>query len=440
MQWFKSPRSLDFDLRPIVLVKSKSEERVIKEGLSKLEKYLKEGQKRSLSSEQYIQFEKGAIDLVSQYLSKLNQTFNGLQLLHTNTKEKTDHDRIHSELTCTQSKGLQRAKNQFEINRKNLIHQRRIKLAPLMEQLKTSKSLIPEYESELKRLSEKLTKKVNIRRGFGWKRTLIILGIVISALAEASNTFSSSMILKADPIMEIATVIGISLGLIVSSKTCVYLFTHGNLLHRNNEAKSKIFSAYDFGGIILLAFTICFVILLGELRLTYMAATGTKISASTIWFVRLLGLFLFTATLALSMLLANPLGKTQALYSQVLQQKNRAKKRVEKLYKRINEIRSEYLNQYQTIQEEYQEKKLFHTREKTEQLNQELLSTTNTQNTVLTMSRESKMEFILGCSSILKKYRALTYEKTKNTNINWPSLELSHLVNDPTYQRPFKHN
>lgn len=407
----------------------------IEKGTKKLNQFLSSGRNQVKSFEAYELVEQGAVEMVKEYLSILSQTFDSLWLKTTNRQEKTFQSYLHAKSDEGQAEQLQTANKENTIANGRSKEQKRIKLVNLTKRLIIQQNLRRKYQKQAKSLSKKLDEQLNHLVPRKRKQVLVVFGIIVCSLSEGFNALNSLMVFRANPATEIATVIGISLTLVALCKGIVYAFSYGTLIHWRTSVKSGSV-AYDVGGGLLLGFSVLFVLFMGELRIDFLAASDVQISIGARWFIRLLGLALFTATLVLSMMYANPKGKVQRLYSIVVKQLHTTDIAVQDIEAQIEAVRLGYQ------QELSESDKVLVTEEHTVKVeNPDILSellfvNTASQSEVLAMSRQSKKEWIHKAQSLLFESRSLMESKL-GKSISWPTLQLLSLIDEPAYQRPY---
>lgn len=425
-----------------VYSKRKSDTTIISDARKKTESYLENGRKKCQTIMSYQLAEKGVEEIVREHLSKLNQNMDSawLEAENKQTKAQKELDRysennqqekLHAD--CDKISGISQDKT---------TQKRAHKMNRWFDQLKMWLGFREQYKTDLEKLSKKLPEKINHHTKFTTSRVLTVLGIIVCSFAEAGNAMNSLMILRSNPVLELFTVTGLALGLVVLSKGIVYLFSNGNICYFGSKSEfshTRQPFLFDLGGLILLTFSSVFIVLLGELRIAYMHETGVEVSYFTAWFLRLLGIALFASTLMLTMLLSNPKGSLKALYNRVLKQFKRADKKVQRLQTKIARKETHYLNEHSRQLEQLETAKIDISEGNITQLKDELEEATAELNSILALSRQSKFELIHACQAEIYTSRAL-FESKQNSQekINWHPFDLTEILEEPVYQHPFE--
>lgn len=418
-----------------VLVRSKTEDSIVKEANSEMASHLKESIQNCDSIETYEQqLEKGAFQIVRKWCAKLAQYFDALHLHATNQKDNSQEKFEESEKDEVKQTLYDEKKVNYAIEREYIKKRKSIRMPRFIEKLKGLKESRSYFKSQLEKLSHELDKQVNVRTalGFTLQRVLIILGILVMSASEVGNALNSLMVLKANPLLELFTTAGIALLLFVASKALVYLFSHG-LLFVDHDKGDGVVNQYDLGGLLVLIISLGFVFLLAELRIAYMIEMDQEPSETIRFFLRFLCIGLFASTVLLTMMLSNSHGKAKMVYVKTLFKYRKTCKRVERLQAKMSRMRSRSAGDQTRAKENLRFDRNFIFNDREQEFKSELLRDTASQNAILAMSRQSRLELIHGLQAQMYTARGAMEQKT-GTQHEWKSIDFTSIINEPEYQ------
>lgn len=423
-----------------VLIRSKSEDSIIEKANQEMASHLKQSIENSDSIATYEQMEKGAFEIVRKWLARLAQSFDAMYLHATNQKDDSEEQFLESSKEQTKQTLYDQKKVEYAIERESIKKRKSIRMPRFIEKLKLLKESRAYFKKELERLAEQLDKKVDVRTAFGFilQRALIILGIIIMSSAEIGNALNSLMILKANPLLELFTTIGIGLFLFVASKALIYLFSHG-LLFIGEYDEDGLFNSYDLGGFIVLFISFGFVLLLAEMRISYMVELNERPSEMIRFFLRFLSVGLFSSTVLLTLMLSNSHGKAKLVYIKLLFKYCRTCRKVSRSQMKLSRLRSRYANEETRAKENLRADRNYIFNDRERELKEVLVRDTASQNAVLAMSRQSRLELIHGLQAQLYTARGAMEHKT-GVKHEWKPLDFTSLIREPNYQLLTKNN
>lgn len=418
-----------------VLIRSKTEDTIVKEANDEMASHLKQSIENCDSIPTYEQhFEKGAFQLIRKWHARLAQYFDALHLHATNQKDDSQAKSENSTKDEVKQTLYDEKKVDYAIERESIKKRKSIRMPRFIEKLKGLKISRAYFKKELERLSLELDKKVDVRTALGFilQRILIILGIIVMSTSEIGNALNSLMVLKANPLLELCTTAGIALLLFVASKALVYLFSHG-LFFIESDDEERILNSYDLGGLVVLFISLGFVLLLAELRIAYMVEMDQKPNEMIRFFLRFLGVGLFASTVLLTMMLSNSHGKAKMVYVKLLFKYRKTCKKVERLQTKMSRMRSRYANAQTRAKENLRLDRNYIFNDREQEFKAELLKDTATQNAIFAMSRQSRLELIHGLQSQMYTARGAMEQKT-GTQHEWKSIDFTSIINEPEYQ------
>jgi hypothetical protein len=398
-----------------VIVRSNKEETILEQCNSKLSKFLHSGVETCSSISSYLHIEKGAIEIIKEHLALLSQHFDALWLSTTNEQEK-DHEKF--DLAQSQEKKItliEYAKRLLFIDSKSIQKRKQNRLSRLMERLSIYKKLRSEYESNTQALSDKLLEKINHRTQlkFRIQKILLITGIIIASTAEAGNAMNSLQVLRSNPALELFTVLGISLALVVLSKGIIYV---GNcLFDLDNQRYNEEWFAYLTFFVLLTFFGLIFSYEMAGLRIEFMRQSGIETS-NIAWFIRLMGVLLFLATVLLTYILSNHEGKLKSLYCTVLSQLHKTDRKVQRAQRRISKIRLSVIKEQNKVQKTLEDQRKYINEERPEEFKDVFKEATDMQNMILALSTKNKHELIHASQSKMYQHIAVMEEKNKESD------------------------
>lgn len=417
-----------------IVVRSKTEDGIIEQSNNEVELYLQKALNLSDSFSVFAQRQQGALEIIKKNVCRLAQIFDGLYLSATNQKDDSETKFKTADSLKEKNKLYDESKVNYSIEQNSNKKRKSIRIYRHIERLGILKRRRTYLDESLSNLSQGMEKEVDLRvaKRILFQRALIVLGIIIASGAEAGNAMNSLMILRSNPLLELFTVCGIALGLIVSSKALVYLFSEGNILGKTTTEKAKI-NAQDIGGIAVLMLCIGFVFYLAELRIEFMIESKLTPSEPVEWFIRLSGLLLFSSTVLLAMLLSNAKGKLRALYCSTLLKLQKVDRKVKSLQVKLSRIRLRYEMSTTRAKNNLQTERAYIFDDRPREHKEQLLLDTDTQNTILAMSRKSKMELIHGAQALIFSARADMEQKLGESH-PWTTLDMNSILTEPQYQ------
>lgn len=423
-----------------VVVRSKDEDNIIERSQKEVEAHLNKVVESSDSFSVFAQKELGVIEIVKKNCAQLGQIFDGFYLRATNQKDDSQEEFETGNSLKEKNALYDEARVNYSIEDNSIKKRKSIRTYRHKERLGILKHQRAYLDESLGSLTQQLDKGVDLRtvKHFMFQRVLIVLGIIIASTAEAGNAMNSLMVLRADPLLELFTTCGIALGLIVTSKAIVYCFSNGNLLLKakdsgSEENQNHPLNAFDFGGILVLTVSLCFVYYLAELRIEFMIQSDQNPTKPVKLFLQLCGVLLFASTVLLAMFQSNPKGKLKALYSKVYFQLKRIDKRIHRLQAKLSRIRSRYEADESRNKNNLQSDRAYVFNDRPRELKEKLLADTDEQNSVLVMSRQSKLELIHGAQALIQIARGLMEQKLGEQH-SWQSIDLTDILQEPNYQ------
>jgi hypothetical protein len=417
-----------------VLIRSKTEDKILKQANQEMADHLKKSIEESDSISTYEHKEKGAFEIVEKWFARLSQFFDSLHLHATNRKDDYQEKYEESAKLETKQELYDQRKVDYAIEEESINKRKSIQMPRFIEKLKGLKESRAYFKKTLENLADYLDKKVDVRTALGFivQRTLIIFGIIIMSTSEVGNALNSLMVLKANPMLELCTTAGIALLLFVASKALIYLFSNGSLFIKSNE-KDGLINAYDLGGFLVFAVSLGFVLLLADLRIAYMEEMKQHPNEAVQFFLRFLCVGLFMSTVLLTMLLTNSHGKAKWVYVKTLFKYRKTCRRVERLQAKMSRKRTGYADEHTRAKENLRYDRNYIFNEREQESKTQLLEDTALQNAILAMSRQSRKELIHGLQAQMHTARGVMEQKT-GTQHEWKPIDFTSLINEPEYQ------